>query len=465
ICLVLVGSSTRQLYATPMPVLESAVGSEASLSLPRAVETCDDQAGQEEEKIRQRQSHEQRNEGGASLQDVKRALRNNFHATGVIDDVTARLRRQFVLELRRKGLGVPGAQEAAVAAGSSRRRRSPSGISLQERVFHSLVVDHLASNGLLQSLAVFLPESGLGGGSSSSSSTATAGTGSGAAPAAEAALSREDLLQALPIPADSALFRRVIRRAEEGEGKDAGPVRCCSDGETAAGPGAAAAAAADAAVVLNPSAAVLNQSAAAAGSGGHVRAASSGGGGGGRDSRQQKRVCGLLEALVGEVATRSRAVAVDSNTQTDEAGRSHKENLVSRLEAVRETWLRRSADERREPAQDVTERMLAYQRECESRAAAQASCWIKAERDSFRERDLAALRVQMASTRRREVDAMRKELQSQYDGRVERLQETERDRERRHNDRLREAEVSQFDARQNLLREMDLLRTREQARE
>lgn len=60
---------------------------------------------------------------------------------------------------------------------------------------------------------------------------------------------------------------------------------------------------------------------------------------------------------------------------------------------------------------------------------------------------------------------MRKDLQSQYDARVERLQETERDRERRHNDRMREAEVSQFEARQNLLREMDLLRTREQARE
>lgn len=192
------------------------------------------------------------------------------------------------------------------------------------RNFISLVVDHLASNGLLQSLAVFLPESGLGGGSTSS--TATVGTGSGAGPAAEAALSREDVLQALPIPADSALFRRVIRRAEEGEGEDAGPLRC-SDGETAAVPGAAAAAA-DATVVLNASAAVP-----AADSGGHAEAASSGGGA--RDSRQQKRVCGLLEALVGEVITRSRAVAVDSNTQTDEAGRSHKENLGERRGRVR----------------------------------------------------------------------------------------------------------------------------------
>lgn len=57
----------------------------------------------------------------------------------------ARLRRQFVLELRRKGLGVPGAQEAAVAAGSCRRRRSPSGISLKERVFHRYMYIHASS--------------------------------------------------------------------------------------------------------------------------------------------------------------------------------------------------------------------------------------------------------------------------------------------------------------------------------
>lgn len=89
---------------------------------------------------------------------------------------------------------------------------------------------------------------------------------------------------------------------------------------------------------------------------------------------------------------------------------------------------------------------------------------MKAEREAFRERDLAALRLQMTSVQRREADAMRKELQSQYDTRVERLREAERERERRDKDRLRDAEVSQFEARQNLLREMDLLRTREQVR-
>lgn len=155
------------------------------------------------------------------------------------------------------------------------------------------MVDHLASNGLLQSLAVFLPESGLGTDAN--------------APVAAAALSREDVLQALSLPADSALFRRVISRAEEG-------------GDTGA---------ADGAVVLTAAVA------AGAGEGGGER------GGAAEDVSQQqqqqhRRVCGLLEALVGEVAARSRSIAVDCNTQTEEVGRSHKENLGEGWEGKRE---------------------------------------------------------------------------------------------------------------------------------
>lgn len=170
----------------------------------------------------------------------------------------------------------------------------------------SLVVDHLASNGLLQSLAVFLPESGLG----SSGATVCAGTDATPA-AAAAALSREDVLQALPIPADSALFKRVITRAEELGGIEAGPVGY-NGGATAAAtaPAPRVARGGATAVVVNASTAV-----------------SAARGGGGGFTPQQRRVCGLLEALVGEVAVRSGAVSVDSNTQTEEAGRSHKENL------------------------------------------------------------------------------------------------------------------------------------------
>lgn len=54
------------------------------------------------------------------------------------------------------------------------------------------------------------------------------------------------------------------------------------------------------------------------------------------------------------------------------------------------------------------------------------------------------------------------EAQAQYDARVCRLEELERDRDRRHTERLREVEAKQFEARQQLLREMDQLRMREQ---
>lgn len=96
---------------------------------------------------------------------------------------------------------------------------------------------------------------------------------------APSALSREDVLQGLPIASESVLFRRVMGRAAGGD--------------------------------ISPGGAALVEER----------------GGGVGCSGGARQVSGLLEALVGEVAARSCAVAVDSNTQTEETGRSHQENL------------------------------------------------------------------------------------------------------------------------------------------
>ena len=174
------------------------------------------------------------------------------------------------------------------------------------------MVDHLVSNGLLQSLAVFLPESGLGSTSCSTSAATTtttlAAVSTGDRPnrplssmAPVSALSREDVLQGLTISEESALYGRVLSRAE-GERERDGSLAGAGAG---AGAGDAAPAAA---TTCMPGVAVT------------ARGGVEGAGGGGR-------VCGLLEALVAEVTARARTGVVDSNTQTDEAGRSHKENL------------------------------------------------------------------------------------------------------------------------------------------
>ena len=57
-----------------------------------------------------------------------------WYLPGTNQSMQARLRRQFVFELRRKGLGVAGAKEAARSGSSSSRH--PNGISLSERVMH-----------------------------------------------------------------------------------------------------------------------------------------------------------------------------------------------------------------------------------------------------------------------------------------------------------------------------------------
>lgn len=145
------------------------------------------------------------------------------------------------------------------------------------------------SNGLLQSLAVFLPESGLGT-SATAAATAIVSDGQDRGRFMAAALSREDILRGLPVPPESALFRRVIRRVESGGAMDVTEIAATEESPRERREGVAVE----------------------------------------ELHRQERRVCGLLNALLAEVAARSSAVAVDSNTQTDEPGRSHKENLGER---------------------------------------------------------------------------------------------------------------------------------------
>lgn len=184
------------------------------------------------------------------------------------------------------------------------------------------MVDYLATNGLLQSLSVFLPESGLGTATVASAIAGktdgnqarawnkgtqsadqhngqgiTLSTAKNCAGLTQGALSREDVLRGLPIPIDSALFRRVLIRAERK-----------STGQSS---------------IFSAPAEETWQRAEGLESA--------------KRRREEVQVQGLLEALVAEVAERSRAVSIDSSVQTEEPGRSHKENLGETARTIFET--------------------------------------------------------------------------------------------------------------------------------
>lgn len=187
---------------------------------------------------------------------------------------------------------------------------------------YSLVVDYMATNGLLQALSVFLPESGLGTvdvASAAASESEADRTGPGkhssqgttpdedpsASSLAElragltgAALSRGDILRGLPIGSDSAMFGRVLMRVNARDPRQ------------------------------------RDTSASAAGDGTSVTERESNekidGGGEGASS--------LLDSLVVELAERSRVVAVDATSQTEEIGRSHKENLGEAMGALEKSF-------------------------------------------------------------------------------------------------------------------------------
>ena len=267
-----------------------------------------------------------------SLHELKDSLRRNFRDTGVLSDITARLRRQFVSELARKGLGVPEGKDAAA------RTYSNTNLPLHDKLLRSLVVDYLKANGLLQSLAVFLPESGL-------------------AVAGSAVKSRPDILRGLLLHAGSDSFQRILQRAATAATDSSSP----------------------------------SENAGSAG-------------------------CGsLLSAMIAELVQNSTALKLEAGCQTDASGPAAKEALAAQLRAAQETWLERSQRERDTPLRGVEERMLVYQRECEARAAADVAAAVA----RFRETELAAVKLAEAAARRRDVDAVHKELAADYAARLE----------------------------------------------
>lgn len=169
----------------------------------------------------------------------------------------------------------------------------------------------MATNGLLQALSVFLPESGLGtvdvapaaaiaseahrpGPGKHSSQDTAPDEDPSASSLAElragltgTALCRGDILRGLPIGSDSAMFGRVLMRV------DARSTRQRDTSASAAGDGTS--------VTEREPSEKIN--------------------GGGESTSS------LLDSLMVELAERSRIVAVDATSQTDEIGRSHKENL------------------------------------------------------------------------------------------------------------------------------------------
>jgi len=160
---------------------------------------------------------------------------------------------------------------------------------------------------------------------------------------------------------------------------------------------------------------------------------------------------------------------MDSMTQTrgeeDEAfpGESAAAILNRKLQYVTSRYTALMARESMAPQKSVEERMIRYQRDCDERAHEH----IKSELKRFREIELEAMRVQERGMVRRELATQRDNLQREYQARIRRLAERERELDEMLSRQQAEVEAALFEERQKLLQRFHSMdeKSRQDARE
>ena len=139
----------------------------------------------------------------------------------------------------------------------------------------------------------------------------------------------------------------------------------------------------------------------------------------------------------------------------------HDNSLQYADQQVRElhlSYTTRRETERLLPNKTIEERMIAFQRECEERFRKE----YESQLDQVRNVELARVRAEEANQRRIEVDLARKELEANYQARLQAQMDREAESVRVAADKARQSSLLEYEARQRMQRELDDLRIREE---
>ena len=173
-----------------------------------------------------------------------------------------------------------------------------------------------------------------------------------------------------------------------------------------------------------------------------------------RDSSQS-----LLVRLVSEISHLSghstAAVHRDTQTETVSDCASAVDRMDARLAKMDEALCTQA--EAQVPWQNLEERMIKYQRECEQRAAAET----QAEVSRVREVEVSRMRLEEAAKSRAQQEKMREQLEDMHAKRLDEVREREIELRDRFVEKERQLERACYDHRQRILHEMEVLRQRE----
>lgn len=176
-----------------------------------------------------------------------------------------------------------------------------------------------------------------------------------------------------------------------------------------------------------------------------------------RDASEQTFVP-VLELLLRELHRRTEVVSVEASTQSDYSGVGIREMLDAQLISINKTYEAKKEQEKIFPSRGIEEKMAAFQRDCEKRMQEDFNSRL----DTIREVEIAKVRLEEAHKARLELEAMRTELEANFERRMVVQAERESASLRGAADRERQLQQAQYEARQRLQRELDDLRNREQ---
>jgi hypothetical protein len=167
----------------------------------------------------------------------------------------------------------------------------------------------------------------------------------------------------------------------------------------------------------------------------------------------------IVDYLLQDIESRMSKTTTDQGTQSDYSGASVREMLDSRLREINNNYQFKREQERLFPTRTMEEKMLHFQRECEKRFRDDFEAQVK----NIREVEIARVRLEEANRARMEFEAVRADMESIFERKLSAQIEREMEAQKQAAERERLAQQNHYKTRQRLQRELEDLRSREQA--
>lgn len=164
----------------------------------------------------------------------------------------------------------------------------------------------------------------------------------------------------------------------------------------------------------------------------------------------------LLEALFKYCLMLEQDSLRESGCQTDQHGPSPREALASELQSIRQSFQHKTHAE--STNKSIEERMLAYQKDCDSRSKHE----VEVQCQQFRDHEANMIRQQERQKYSTELSAYRKQLDADYQARLASHLEREALASRQLQEQERAAQVKLHEQRQTLQKQIEAAHTREE---